>query len=30
MAQYPIVGAWMVMAPIGPSLAVFSADGINI
>src|SRR4051794_28269928 len=30
LASHPIVGAWMVTTPIGPSLAVFSADGINI
>jgi hypothetical protein len=30
MATHPIVGAWMVTTPIGPSLAVFSADGTNI
>jgi hypothetical protein len=30
MANHPIVGVWMVTTPIGPSLAVFSADGINI
>jgi hypothetical protein len=30
MASHPIVGVWMVTTPIGPSLAVFSADGINI
>jgi hypothetical protein len=30
MATHPIVGVWMVTTPIGPSLAVFSADGINI
>jgi hypothetical protein len=30
MANHPIVGAWMVTTPIGPSLAVFFADGINI
>jgi hypothetical protein len=30
MAAHPIVGAWMVSAPTGPSLAVFSADGTNI
>ena len=30
MADHPIVGAWMVTTPIGPSLAVFFADGINI
>jgi hypothetical protein len=30
MASHPIVGAWMVMAPTGPALAVFSADGTNI
>jgi len=29
-ARHPIVGAWMVMAPTGPALAVFSADGTNI
>jgi hypothetical protein len=29
-ATHPIVGAWMVMAPTGPALAVFSADGTNI
>ncbi len=29
-ASHPIVGAWMVTTPIGPSMAVFSADGINI
>jgi hypothetical protein len=27
---HPIVGAWLVTTPIGPSLAVFSGDGINI
>src|SRR5215207_9261017 len=30
MANHPIVGAWMVTTPIGPALAVFSADGSNI
>jgi hypothetical protein len=30
MADHPIVGAWMVTTPAGPSLAVFFADGINI
>jgi hypothetical protein len=30
MANHPIVGAWMVSTPAGPSLAVFFADGINI
>jgi hypothetical protein len=30
MASHPIVGAWNVMTPMGPSLAVFSADGTNI
>ncbi len=30
MAAHPIVGAWMVTTPAGPSLAVFFADGINI
>jgi hypothetical protein len=30
MATHPIVGAWMVTTPAGPSLAVFFADGINI
>jgi hypothetical protein len=30
MASHPIVGAWNVMTPSGPSLAVFSADGTNI
>jgi uncharacterized protein (DUF2147 family) len=30
MAGHPIVGVWMVATPIGPSLAVFSADGTNI
>src|SRR5262245_36308149 len=30
MANHPIVGVWMVTTPIGPSLAVFSADGTNI
>jgi hypothetical protein len=30
MANHPIVGAWMVTTPAGPSLAVFFADGINI
>jgi hypothetical protein len=30
MASHPIVGAWNVMTPGGPSLAVFSADGTNI
>ena len=29
-ANHPIVGVWMVTTPIGPSLAVFSADGTNI
>ncbi len=29
-ASHPIVGVWMVATPSGPSLAVFSADGINI
>jgi hypothetical protein len=27
LATHPIVGAWNVMTPGGPSLAVFSADG---
>jgi hypothetical protein len=27
---HPIVGVWLVTTPIGPSLAVFSADGSNI
>jgi hypothetical protein len=27
MASRPIVGAWMVTASIGPSQAIFSADG---
>ena len=30
LAGHPIIGAWMVTTPIGPSMAVFSADGINI
>ena len=30
MANHPIVGVWMVTTPIGPALAVFSADGSNI
>jgi hypothetical protein len=30
MANHPIIGAWLVTTAIGPSLAVFSADGINI
>ena len=30
MANHPIVGVWLVTTPIGPSLAVFSADGTNI
>jgi hypothetical protein len=30
LATHPIVGAWMVATPIGPALAVFSADGTNI
>jgi hypothetical protein len=30
MASHPIVGAWMVATPAGPSMAVFFADGINI
>jgi hypothetical protein len=30
MAAHPIVGAWMVATPAGPSLAVFFADGTNI
>lgn len=30
MANHPIVGVWMVATPIGPSLAVFAADGTNI
>jgi hypothetical protein len=30
MAGHPIVGAWMVTTPIGPALAVFSADGTNV
>lgn len=30
LADHPIVGAWMVTTPAGPSLAVFFADGINI
>src|SRR5215218_9725397 len=30
MANHPIVGVWMVAAPLGPALAVFSADGTNI
>jgi len=30
MANHPIVGAWMVKTPAGPSMAVFFADGINI
>ncbi len=30
MAKHPIVGAWNVMTPSGPSLGVFFADGINI
>ena len=30
MANHPIVGAWMVTTPSGPSLAVFFADGTNI
>jgi hypothetical protein len=29
-SDHPIVGAWMVATPIGPSLAVFFADGTNI
>jgi hypothetical protein len=30
LSRHPIVGAWLVATPIGPSLAVFSADGTNI
>ena len=30
MANHPIVGAWLVAAPTGPALAVFSADGTNV
>ncbi len=30
LANHPIVGSWMVTTPIGPSLAVFFADGTNI
>lgn len=30
LANHPIVGVWLVTTPIGPSLAVFSADGTNI
>jgi hypothetical protein len=30
MAKHPIVGVWLVTTPIGPSFAVFSADGVNI
>jgi hypothetical protein len=30
MASHPIVGVWMVAAPLGPALAVFFADGTNI
>jgi hypothetical protein len=30
MANHPIIGVWMVAAPLGPALAVFSADGTNI
>jgi hypothetical protein len=30
MAKHPIVGVWMVTTPIGPGLAVFSADGTHI
>ena len=30
MANHPIVGVWMVAAPTGPALAVFSADGTNV
>lgn len=30
MASHPAVGAWMLTTPIGPSLAVFTADGVNI
>lgn len=30
LANHPIVGAWMVTTPIGPALAVFSADGTNV
>jgi hypothetical protein len=30
MANHPIVGAWNVITPSGPSLAVFSADGTNV
>src|SRR5688500_17531350 len=30
LASHPIVGVWMVTTPMGPSLAVFSADGSNI
>jgi hypothetical protein len=30
LARHPIVGAWLVTTPLGPSLAVFSADGSNI
>jgi len=30
MATHPILGAWMVATPAGPSMAVFFADGINI
>src|SRR5690348_416365 len=30
LAAHPIVGAWMVATPAGPSMAVFFADGTNI
>lgn len=30
LAMHPIVGVWLVTTPIGPSFAVFSADGVNI
>jgi hypothetical protein len=30
LASHPIVGVWTVTTPIGPALAVFSADGTNI
>jgi hypothetical protein len=29
-ANHPIIGAWLVAAPTGTALAVFSADGTNI
>ena len=30
LANHPIVGVWMMTTPIGPGLAVFTADGIHI